>query len=94
MELTLQAEILREHSEAISKEIDSSLLYYLMMKYWEEQGWTPVKLSRLQDNNHAVDITMWMGEQGLKDQDDYYRDGREFLFKEAEHATMFIMRWA
>lgn len=94
MELDLQAEILREHSEAISKEIESSLMNYLMMKYWEEQGWIPVKLSRFQDNRHAVDITYWLDEQGFKEKDDYYRDGREFLFRESKHATLFIMRWA
>ena len=93
MELNLQAEILKEHSEAISKEIDRSLLYHIMSKYWEEQGWTKVKLSRLQDNNHAVDITIWLQENGFFDTVNYYRDGREFLFERAEDATAFILRW-
>lgn len=94
MDLNIQAEILREHAEEISKDIDRSLLYSLMMKYWEEQGWTKVTLSRLQDNRHAVDITLWLADNGFKDEVNYYRDGREFIFERAEDATMFILRWA
>lgn len=92
--MDLEKEILKELSQEVATAIDDALLYHIMMKYWEEQRWTKVKLSTLQDNHHAVDITYWLAEQGLKDKDDYYCDGREFLFREAETATLFIMRWA
>lgn len=91
--MELEKEILKELSKEVAESIDRSLLYHIMSKYWEERGWTPVKLSRFQDNYHAVDITLWLDEQGLKDEEHYYRDGREFLFRDAETATMFIMRW-
>lgn len=91
--MDLEKEILKELGKEVADSIDRSLLYHLMSKYWEEQGWTKVKLSTLQDNYHAVDITVWLDEQGLKDEEHYYRDGREFLFRDAETATMFIMRW-
>ncbi len=91
--MDLEKEILKELSKEVADSIDRSLLYHIMSKYWEEQGWTKVKLSTLQDNRHAVDITLWLDEQGLKDEEHYYRDGREFLFRDAKHATMFILRW-
>lgn len=92
--MDLEQEILRELNEELNKSVDEGIMYYLMMKYWEEQGWTPVKLSRLQDNRHAVDITMWLADNGFKDSVNYYRDGRDFVFERAEDATAFILRWA
>ena len=91
--MELEQAILADLSKEMADSIDNSLLYHIMSKYWEEQGWTKVKLSRFQDNYHAVDITLWLDSQGLKDEEHYYRDGREFLFRDAEIATMFIMRW-
>lgn len=92
--MDLEKEILKDLSKEVADSIDSSLMYHLMSKYWEEQGWTKVTLSRLQDNNHAVDITMWLADNGFKDSVNYYREGREFIFERKEDATMFILRWA
>ena len=92
--MDLEKEILKDLSKEVQESIDSSMAYYLMMRYWQDQGWTPVKLSTLRDREHAVDITMWLQENGFFDTVNYYRDGREFLFERAEDATMFIMRWA
>lgn len=86
--------ILDELGKEIQDSIDSEVTYYLMADYWQTQGWTAVELSRLQDNNHAVDITLWLEEQGLKDKDDYYRLGRKFVFRDPETATLFILKWA
>ena len=94
MELNLEEAILQAHEDEFKQSVDESTMYYLMMKYWEEQGWTQVKLSRLQDNNHAVDITHWLQANGFIDTVNYYRDGREFVFERAEDATAFILRWA
>lgn len=92
--MDLERDILQDLSKEVADSIDSSLLYHIMSKYWEEQGWTKVTLSKLQDNRHAVDITVWLQENGFFDTVNYYRDGREFLFEREEDATMFIMRWA
>jgi len=54
------------------------------------QGWTCVSISRFQDNNHAVDITMWL-EENVKN---YERNGRDFIFENSKDATMFILRWS
>jgi hypothetical protein len=47
-------------------------------------------LDRLQDNNHAVDITYWL-EENIKNP--FERNGRDFLFEDSKDATMFILRW-
>ena len=93
MELNLEEAILQAHEDEVRASIDESTMYYFCMRYWYEQGWTKVKLSRLQDNNHAVDITMWLSENGFFDTVNYYRNGRNFIFERAEDATAFIMRW-
>lgn len=92
--MDLEKLILEDLGKEVAESIDNSLLYHIMSKYWEEQGWTKVVLSTLQDQRHAVDITMWLDENGFFDSVNYYRNGREFLFERAEDAIMFIMRWA
>lgn len=92
--MDLEREILDNLSKEVADSIDNSLLYHIMSKYWEEQGWTKVTLSRYQDNRHAVDITLWLEANGFLDTVNYYRDGREFIFERAEDATAFILRWA
>ena len=93
-ENSLQDMILDELGKDIQESIDSEVMYYLMADYWQTQGWTAVELSRLQDNNHAVDITYWLDGQGLEDKVDYYRRGRKFVFRDPETATLFILKWA
>ena len=85
--------ILEDLGNDIQESIDSEVMYYLMMEFWQSQGWHGVELSKLQDNNHAVDITHWLEWQGLKDKDDYYRQGRKFVFRDSETATLFILKW-
>lgn len=92
-EIDLQKAVLEDYFQEISKDINQSVMNFLMMEHRQEQGWIPVKLSKFQDNRHAVDITWWLHDQGLVEKDDYYREGSEFLFREARHATMFTLRW-
>ena len=94
MDLNLEEAILQAHEDEFKQSVDESMQYYVMMQYWELQGWTRVELSRLRDNRHAVDITYWLQENGFFDTVNYYRDGRRFLFEREEDATLFIMRWA
>jgi hypothetical protein len=53
-------------------------------------GWTRVLLTRLQDNNHAVDITQWLSEN-IKNT--FERNGRDFIFENEQDAAYFILRW-
>lgn len=91
--MNLEQSILEDLSNEFNKEINGHVSKWFQMYHAVEQGWTKVELSRLQDNRHAVDITMWLHDQKLREGQDYYRDGREFAFKSAETATMFLLRW-
>lgn len=90
----IQEAVLEDLNRELQESIDYSSAYYLMMCYWEGQGWTRVELSKLQDNEHAVDITDWLFENGFRDTVNYYREGRKFLFMHAKDATAFTLRWA
>lgn len=90
----LEAAVLHDLGAEFKQSVDYEMEYWLMLKFWAQQGWTEVKLSRFQDNKHAVDISWWLHYQGLKDVDDYYRSGREFVFRDAKMATAFTLRWA
>ena len=94
IKFSIKDSILEDLGRQIQESIDDKMSYAFMMMYWKEQGWTTVKLSRFQDNEHAVDITWWLAEQDLRDTVDYYREGAEFVFASEKIATMFALRWA
>jgi hypothetical protein len=73
-------------AKEISDEIDREILWELLVG----MGWHRVSISRQQDNNHAVDITMWLKENV---KNPYERNGRDFLFAAERDATVFILRW-
>jgi len=89
----LEQLVLDDLAAEMQQHMDSKVMYGLMMMYWKQQGWHTVKISRFQDNHHAVDITYWLAEQGLVDKEDYYREGSEFVFQDSKHATLFALRW-
>lgn len=90
----LEESLMEDLGRQIQYAIDDKMSYAFMMMYWKERGWTTVKLSRFQDNKHAVDITDWLFDNDLRDTVDYYREGAEFVFASKKIATMFILRWA
>lgn len=84
--MTLEEEMLERAAKSISTEIDREVLWGLL----KDIGWTRVMLTRLTDNNHAIDITYWL-EENCKNP--YERRGRDFLFESEKDATLFILRW-
>lgn len=70
----------------MAQEIDREILWGMLTGI----GWTRVMIDRLQDNNHAIDITYWLVEhcQGA-----YERNGRDFLFENSKDASYFILKW-
>ena len=93
--MDLEREIAADLNREWNKESNHHMMIWFAMYHLEkDEGWTRVEISKLQDNRHAVDITMWLHDNGLKETENYYRDGREFLFKRAEDATVFTLRWA
>jgi len=86
MAMTLEEEILNKVGKDMAREIDREILWGL----FEGAGWTRFKISRLTDNNHAVDITNWLSDN-CKGQ--FERNGAEFLFEDSKDAVLFMMRW-
>jgi len=82
----LEQEMLEAKAKEMQQEMDREILWGML----KELGWTRVMLDRLQDNNHAVNITHWLKEncQGA-----YERNGRDFLFELEKDASMFILKW-
>jgi hypothetical protein len=85
--MTLDQEMVDRAAKSIATEIDREVLWGLL----KDVGWTRVMLTRLTDNNHAIDITYWL-EENCKNP--YERRGRDFLFESEKDAVNFILRWS
>ena len=83
---TLEEEIANKMGDQMAREIDREVLWGML----KEIGWTRVLLSRIQDNNHAVDITHWLKENCKHP---YERNGRDFIFEDKKDAVNFILAW-
>ena len=83
---SIEQEIADKTGNEMAREIDREVLWGML----EGIGWTRLMLDRLQDNKHAIDITIWL-EENIKNP--YERRGRDFLFSAERDATMFILRW-
>jgi len=79
-------EILDQAGQLMAREIDREILWGML----EGMGWTRVLLDRLQDNKHAIDITIWL-EENIKNP--FERNGRDFIFESEKDAAYFILRW-
>ena len=84
--MNLEEELLNKAGNDMAREIDREVLWGL----FEGIGWTRFKISRLTDNNHAIDITNWL-EDNCKGK--FERNGAEFLFEDSKDAVLFMMRW-
>jgi len=86
MGMNLEEEVLDKAGKEMAREIDREVLWGL----FEGVGWTRFKISRLTDNNHAIDITNWLSDNC---QDQFERNGAEFLFEDSKDAVLFMLRW-
>ena len=84
--MTLEEELLDKAGKQMARDIDREILWGML----EGIGWTRFKISRLTDNNHAIDITNWL-EDNCRGQ--FERNGAEFLFEDSKDAVLFMMRW-
>jgi hypothetical protein len=84
--MNIQNEILDIAAKEMQQEIDREILWDMLKGI----GWTRVMISRFQDNNHAIDITLWL-EENIKHP--FERNGRDFIFEDPKDATLFILRW-
>jgi hypothetical protein len=83
---TLEDQYAEVAAKTMADEIDREVLWSMLASI----GWHRVMIDRLQDNNHAVDITYWLREHCAGA---YERRGRDFIFEDGKDATMFIMKW-
>ena len=84
--MNLEEELLNKAGNDMAREIDREVLWGI----FEGIGWTRFKISRLTDNNHAVDISYWLDENC---KGKFERNGAEFLFEDSKDAVLFMMRW-
>ena len=84
--MSIEEEILNKAGAEMAREIDREILWGMLQGI----GWTRVMLNRLQDNNHAIDITYWL-EENIKNP--FERNGRDFIFEDKKDAVNFILRW-
>lgn len=83
----LEQEIANKAAQRLSWDIDRGILWSML----EQSGWTPVTLSKFQDNRHAIDIIFWLDENCKRPS--YKRHGREFIFEHKEDAVYFALKW-
>jgi hypothetical protein len=84
--MTLEEQMADKLGTQIAREIDRETLWGMLT----ELGWHRVMIDRLQDNKHAIDITLWL-EENVKNP--YERNGRDFIFAAERDAVNFILRW-
>jgi len=84
--MTLEEELAKKAGTEIAREIDREVLWSML----EDIGWTRVMLTRLTDNNHAVDITHWLADNC---KNAFERNGRDFIFENVKDANWFKLRW-
>ena len=80
----------QEMIEAKAKEMQTKIDREIIWGLFEGMGWTRFKISRLKDNNHAVDISYWLDENC---KGKFERNGSEFLFEDSKDAVLFMLRW-
>ena len=74
--------LLTETIEAVDTEILIELLI--------AAGWTKISLERFENNEHSVNIKLWL-EDNIKGK--YNNNGRTFVFSEESDAVLFILKW-
>jgi hypothetical protein len=84
--MTLEEELIEKAGTEMSREIDREILWGML----EGMGWHRVMLTRFIDNEHAIDITEWLGENC---KNSFERHGRDFIFESVKDANWFKLRW-
>jgi len=89
--MNLEQEIMAMTGKEFITAMDRQLYLDLMFTTRLDEGWHHIQIPKLIDNNHAVDITYWLV-KNVED-DEYQRDGRDFIFKYSRDAMLFVLRW-
>jgi hypothetical protein len=84
--MNLEEEIANKLADEMAREIDREVLWGMLQGI----GWTRVLLDRTTDNDHAIDITVWLA---VNCKQAFERNGRDFIFEDSGDAVNFILRW-
>lgn len=90
--MNLEQLILEDVSREMSAAIDYNIYEDLLFINRLDEGWHLVKISKIVDNEHAIDINNWLAENINKEE--YQRDIRDFIFLREQDAVLFALRWA
>lgn len=85
--VNVQEEMIDRMAREIAAEIDFEVMTSLMM----QSGWHKVKLERFKNNNHAIDIALWVEEHAVGG---HIKHGSTFVFEEKGDAVNFALKWA
>ena len=66
--MNLEQMILQEHSKEISASMDRMVLEHAMFVNRIADGWHFVNISKITDNEHAVDISYWLADNVAEDE--------------------------
>lgn len=86
--MNIEQELIEKAGNEMARSINQEVLWGML----EGLGWTRVMITRLEDNEHAVDITLWLDDKSNIKQA-YERSGRDFIFESQKDANWFKMRW-
>jgi len=82
----LEQEIIEHKAKEMQQEIDKEILWGML----KELGWHRVMIDPFRNNQHAVDIVIWLEDHC---QGSYERHGRDFIFENDQDAVNFILKW-
>ena len=88
----LEEEILDMLAKEIQQEIDQEIINSMMIEHYQTQGWHFVDVRHFKATSIEA-IIEWANEVGLTYLEDVFELSGYFLFKRAEHATMFRLKW-
>lgn len=81
-------------SKELQDEINREIMNSIMAEHYIQQGWSSVEMKELNIHGQAVDVIAWLKENEFVDTVTYVKLGSMFLFRRAEDATMFRLKWA
>ncbi len=94
--MNLEDEIATSLADEISKEIDKELLEDIMLNLLTKDGWTRTRVNPaftdiVSNNDWYIDTAEWIH---LNIRGDYKLLKGEWVFEDAQDATLFILRWS
>jgi hypothetical protein len=86
-----EAEYAQQANEQVWREINESIEWEQRARYLcDKKNWTRIRVSRFQDNYHAVDMRVWIADNVVGAHDSH---GSVFVFEQESDAAMFALRW-